>query len=354
MLQRKRLYFYIGLFLLSIGANSCSKKDSAKATVAPPVRVSVMTVGQGGGSENREYTGTVSSENSATVSFPIAGTISELYVKEGDKVNKGQILGKVKGGEYENAYNIARAQLAEAQDGYNRLKKLHDANALPDVKWVEIQQKLKQAENMAQMAQRTLDDAVLKSPSSGTVTRKYADIGQNVMPAEPIYEIVSVNDLAINISLGENEISEFNVGEKAWVSFNNSDGASIEGKVIQKSVMADPLTRSYTVKVSLPGPKEKILPGMIGTVTFENSDSLNNKKNVILPSGTVLLNHDNRWFVWVVKDSIANQRFVEVDELVTNGIMVTSGLNAGDTVIIEGMQKVGNGSRVTPLVNALK
>ena len=326
--------------------SSCSKKKDS-VTVAPPVKVKVMVVSENKECTITEFSGTVSSSETTTVSFAVPGTITELYGKEGEKVNKGQLLGKLRNGEYLNAYNIAEAQLAEAQDGYQRLKKLHDANALPDVKWVEMQQKLKQAQNAAEMAKRTLDDADLHSPVSGTITRKYVDVGQTVMPVEPAFEIVSTNHLTIEIPVSENKIGSLNIGDVAYVDLESAGVRSQEGKITQKAITADPITRTYTVKVSLPETNGKILPGMIGTVKFENSRSLDSTFNgVTLPSQAVQLNNDNRWFVWVIKDSVAERRFVSADELVSDGVLVNQGLKPGDIVIVEGMQKVGSGSKV--------
>ena len=345
---RSKFHFvYMLILILGVSQISCTKKDKGP-TIAPPVKVSVMEISTSHNESGREYSGTVSSSESTTVSFSVAGTITELYAKEGQKVSKGQLLGKVRNGEYLNAYNIAQAQLAEAQDGYNRLKKLHDANALPDIKWVEIQQKLKQAENAAEMAKRTLDDANLHAPASGTITQKFVDVGQTVIPVQPVYEIVALNDLTIDIPVSENEIRNFESGEKAKVYIESLAHDSIEGTVTQKSITADPLTRSYTVKVSIPNRDNKILPGMIGTVTFTPLPSSQEGfgDGYLLPSQAVQLNDDNRWFVWVVNDSVAERRFVTADELAAKGVIITSGLKPGDKVIVEGMQKVGTGSRV--------
>lgn len=325
---------------------SCAKKE--KATLTPPVKVTVEKVSGTLQTSEREYSGTVSSAETTNVSFAVAGTITQLAVAEGAKVSKGQLLGKVRDGEYENAYNIALAQLEEAQDGYQRLKKLHDANALPEVKWVEMQQNLKQAENAAEMAQRTLKDATLYSPVSGTVTKKFADVGQTVVPVEPIYEIVSTNDLTIDVSVSENAIGNFSVGEKATVSFDRDDLKNIEGKITQKAVVADPISRSYTVKVAISSSNGKILPGMTGNVRFEALEPDSPEvREIVLPTQAVLLNEDNRLFVWTVKNGRAERRFVEADELVANGVIVKSGLHPGDSVIVAGMQKVGTGTIVT-------
>lgn len=337
--------------LLALAVASCNNKKNAP-TPPPPVRVAVITVGEGEASAGREYSGTVVSAQTTLLSFSVGGTVTSLAAKEGQKVTKGQLLGRLESGDYENARNIAYAQLAEAQDGYERLKKLHDANALPAVKWVEMEQKLKQAQNAAEMADRTLHDAALYSPASGVISRKFVEPGQTVIPAQPIYEIVSTAELEVEVPVTEKEIASYHSGDKAKISFESKELQPVEGIVTSKAVVADPLTRAYTMKLSLPSGHEGILPGMIANVVFESaSEKQEETSGIILPLGTVLLNHDNRWFVWIVKNGEAQRRFVEADELVADGIMVTRGLERGDTVIVEGMQKVGTGSVVIPVDN---
>lgn len=344
------VYNFLILFSLSIVIASCHKKqESSVATPPPPVKVKVVEIGAASSSPGRQYSGTVSSSATTTLSFPVGGTITDLYAKEGQKVAKGQLLGKVRNGEYLNAYNIAKAQLAEARDAYERLKKLHDANALPDIKWVEIQQKLAQAENAEEMARRAFNDANLHSPAAGTVTRKFADVGQTVLPVEPIYEIVSTDELTIDVSVSENEIGNFVTGQKASVVLESMANNPIQGKVTGKTIVADPLTRAFTVKVGLPNKDGKILPGMIGNVTFSpSSEEAPASMGYVLPSQAVLLSSNNRLFVWVVEDSVARRRFVVADELVADGVEILEGLEPGDLVITEGIQKVGNGTRVVP------
>lgn len=340
----KSTYVILAAALLSLAG--CKGKND-KPTEAPPVRVSVMAVSAGGAAAGQPYSGTVAAASDATVSFAVAGTVEALYAQEGQKVSQGQLLGRLKEGDYANANNIAQAELAEAQDGYDRLKKLYDADALPQVKWVEMQQKLKQAQNAADIAARALRETKLYSPMAGVVSRKLADVGQNVAPVEPVYEIVSADALTVDVSVPENEIGGFSVGQAATVTFKGLP--LIEGKVTQKSVVADPLTRSYKVKVAIGSEGGKVLPGMVGTVVFAPAPAEaapEGPAEVMLPSQAVVLANDNRTFVWVVENGRARQRFVKANELVANGILIESGLNPGDTVIVAGMQKVGSGSQV--------
>lgn len=327
-------------------AAGCGSSDT-KPTMAPPVKVDVEVVGVSDAQNGSSYSGVVASGSSTTLSFAVAGTIDALLVEEGQKVSAGQLLGRLKTGDYQNANNIAKATLAEAEDAYARLKKLHDANALPDIKWVEIQQKVSQARNAVDISERALSETALHSPVSGVVNRKFADKGQNVAPIEPVYEIISLSDLTIDVSVPENEINSFHEGQEAVVSVDGI--ADMTCKVSRIAVVANPLTRTYTVKVNIPQTEGRIRPGMIGSVVFK-SDSPKNAEDVssavMLPSQAVTLGSDNRTFVWLVKDGKAERRFVESDEMTANGVLVKSGLNPGDTVIVSGMQKVGTGSKV--------
>ena len=345
--------FYSFLTIASMAGMVLSGcKEKTEPTVAPPVKVTVMAVDEQSAQGGSVFSGTVQAATSTNVSFTVAGTITEMYVSEGQRVAKGQVIARLRTSDYVNADNIAQAQLAEAQDAYDRLKKLHDANALPDIKWVEIQNKLKQAQNAAEISARSIQDATLRAPVSGVINRKLADAGQSVVPVEPIVEIVTVDQLTIDIPVSEQQIGSFTIGQPAEVSFKSLGLENISGKVNQKSVVADPLTRTYTVKISLPSSEGKILPGMVGDVSFPamNSDGTDANTEIILPSQSVLLDSDNRNFVWIVKGRKAERRFVTADELVRGGVIVKTGLTPGDTVIVEGMRKVGTGTVVDALM----
>lgn len=337
-----------GVIALTAILSGCGKKE--KALPEGPVRVTIEVVGNSTvTATGRNYSGTVEAADASTVSFSVPGTITKVYVKEGQKVAKGQLLAQIKSESLINSRNIAQAELEEARDAYQRLKKLHDADALPDIKWVEIQAKLKQAENAADLAARAVSDASIHSPIAGYVSRKFANDGQTVIPAEPIVQVVSLNDLQIAISVPESEIAAFVPETTATVTFDVADNMTLAGKIGHKGVVADPLTRSYTVKFDIDKTDGKILPGMIGTVAVDglkNDSSAVTAPTVTVPSQAVLLSSDNKQFVWVVKDGKAMRRNVVADELSVDGVIVKSGLAQGDSVIVAGMQKVSTGTDV--------
>ncbi len=334
---------------LTLLLSGCSNHD--KPTAQGPIRVNVEVVGSSiAVSDGQEFSGTVESADASTVSFSVPGTISKIFVEEGQKVSKGQMLAQIKSESLVNSRNIAQAELEEARDAYQRLKKLHDANALPDIKWVEIQAKLKQAENAAALADRAVADASIYSPLNGYVAEKFANEGQTVVPAEPIMKVVNLNRLQVVISVPENEISHFGPETTAKVTFDVADKTVVAGKIGLKGVEANPLTRSYSVKFDIANPEGKIMPGMIGSVSVEglrSNTTTPEQTEITLPSQAVLLASDNSQFVWLVKEGKAVRRTVVADELSANGVRVKSGLTRGDSVIVAGMHKVGTGSPVT-------
>lgn len=352
-----RFNYFIATALLSasiVFLSGCKNRESPR--VAGPVNVEVDVVGSdsnSGGSADGNFSGTVMSGEEALVSFSVPGTITSIQVKEGQKVTKGQLLAKVKSESLVEERNIAAAELEQVRDVYTRLKKLHDQNALPDVKWVEVQSKLKQAENAVSLADRAVSDAYLTSPISGYISEKLADEGQSVLPAQPVLKIVNIGDLQIAIYVPEEEINRYDKNTSAEISFDALDGLTVSGQLAAKDIVADPMTRSYKVKFNIPDADGKILPGMIGKVKVAGLDSakVDRRSDIfVVPSQAVLLSADNRQFVWVVKNGKAARKFVATGKLRTEGVAVDSGLVSGDSLIVAGMQKVSEGTHVAPII----
>lgn len=173
------------LAAISAMVTSCGFKKE-KSTVISPVKVDVIAANGTAQSVGRQYSGTVEGGEGADMSFTVAGTLKGIYVEPGQKVRKGQLLAEIDAASLQNASAVAEATLAQAQDAYTRLKKLHDANALPDIQWVDVQSKLHQAENAAAIARRAVGDARIYSPVNGVVAEKLAEVGQTVAPAVPV------------------------------------------------------------------------------------------------------------------------------------------------------------------------
>lgn len=323
---------------------SCGHDSKDNRQARPAVRVKTVTVAGYGVTDRSSYSGTVEEGSGTSVSFATAGTIRTLGVSEGDHVRKGQLIGTLDDGSLRNAYDIAKATLEQARDAYNRMKILHESNSLPDIKWVDVQSKLSQAQSAAEIAKIALEDAKLYSPVSGVVAEKMASVGQNVAPGIPVVRIVDINSVKVAISIPENEVSGFADGMKAAITTQANPGAVYTGRLVEKGINANPLSRSYMVKFHVDNPGGKLLPGMICDVTMDKTSTAH---GMILPVSAVLLAADNSNFVWLDSAGVAVKRVVTVSEMLPEGVVIDSGLSGGEKVIVAGMGKVSKGMKVT-------
>lgn len=322
---------------------SCGNSKADKQNERGAVRVKTMAVVTEGVEENRSFSGTVEEDSGTVVSFATGGTIKTLKVSEGDRVAKGQLIGSLDDGSLRNAYEIALSTLKQAKDAYARMKQLHDANSLPDIKWVEVESKLHQAESAAEIARIALDDAKLRSPVSGIVSEKIASIGQTVAPGMPVIKIVDIKKVKVCISVPENEISFYKPGATATISMKTSSSDVFQGRLVDKGIVANPLSRSYIVKFQVDNSSSKLLPGMICDVELNQGS---NVSGVILPVSSVLLSADNTNFVWLDSVGMARKRVVVTGEMLPEGIVIVSGLHDGDKVIVAGTEKVSQNTKV--------
>lgn len=332
---------FVGVLVL---VSVCSCNRTPKATDTPATRVMierVETTKQVGG---RNYSGTVSESSGTVLSFSVAGTISRMHVGVGDRVAKGQLIATLDASNLEHTYQIALSTLNQAQDAYDRMKQLHDANSLPDIKWVEIENTLSQAQNAAAIAKKALKDANLYAPVSGYVSEKLADIGMNVAPGIPVVKVVDINSVKVSIPVPEDEISNITNGSAAIISVGALNGKQFSGTMAEKGVVANPLSRTYDVKYEVRNPGGELLPGMICNVTT-TSDSVCDI--IAVPQDAVLLDADNQNFVWLASGAKAEKRVVVVDGMTAGSrIIINSGLSVGDSIIVSGQQKVSQGTKV--------
>ncbi len=339
--------------LLAFLAVGCSKKREAQTT-AEAVKVKEITIGTDGATTSARdaygYSGTVEEENGSSLSFTTGGTILQLKVKVGDRVRKGQLIATVDPTQVKNAYEMAHATRMQAEDAYGRMKQLHDKGSLTELKWVEAQSQLQQAVAAEGIAKKSLADCALHAPFDGVVSEKYAEVGQNAAPGMPIVKLVTTNVLNVKISVPESEMANVRVHQRARIAVQALGGKQYEGYVVEKGIVADPISRSYSVKIRVVGTSNALLPGMVSQVALDRTDaqkaSMAAKADVVIPAHLVQLADDNSNFVWVDEGGKAVRRTIVCGEYQSNGVSIVSGLKTGDRLIVEGQQKVSTGTAI--------
>ncbi len=339
--------------LLAFLAVGCSKKQEAQTT-AEAVKVKEITIGTDGATTSARdaygYSGTVEEENGSSLSFTTGGTILQLKVKVGDRVRKGQLIATVDPTQVKNTYEMAHATRMQAEDAYGRMKQLHDKGSLTELKWVEAQSQLQQAVAAEGIAKKSLADCALHAPFDGVVSEKHAEVGQNATPGMPIVKIVTTNVLNVKISVPESEMTSVRVHQRARIAVQALGGKQYEGYVVEKGIVADPISRSYSVKIRVEGTDNALLPGMVSQVALDRADAQKAgtaaKADVVIPAHLVQLADDNSNFVWVDEGGKAVRRTIVCGEYQSNGVSIVSGLKTGDRLIVEGQQKVSTGTAI--------
>jgi len=321
------------------------------------VAVKTITTQKSSVEEEQNYAGTIEELNGTSLSFAVMGTVKTLSVSEGQSVRAGQLIGTIDASNNRNAEIIAYAAtqqaqeaLKQAKDAYLRMKLLHDNGSLPEIKWVEVETKVSQAEKVLQQTQASekiahkgLADTRLTAPFAGYIAGKNAEVGQNVIPGQKIVYLVKIDQVKVKISVPEEEIAKIQIGQSVMFHVSSLGKVSFFGKVSEKSIYADPISRSYTVKAIVNNPGHKLLPGMVCDVyTSVNCISA----GISLPANIIQVDIDNNPFVWTVKGGKAKKVYVVLGDDIGDRTMIESGLSHGERVIVEGQQKVSNGMKV--------
>ena len=318
-----------------------------------PIPVQVQVVGEQTSVAQHTYVGTIEEERRVPLSVETGGQVLEVACRMGERVQKGEVLLCVDSASAIDAREAARATLRQAEDAYRRVTEVHGAGGVTEQQLIEVETKLAQARSMAAMAERRVENCVLRSPSDGVVGEVHVAEGQMLSPMTPAMTLYIVDRLYVTFSVPESEVAEIAVGgmgnmevpaiDNAQSSTLNAQSpASIPVRVVEKGMKANALSHAYPVRAEVLK-KGLLLPGMVGKVRMQGQQS----EGVVIPAACVQVTTEGK-SVWVVQeDSTAVRRLIQIGQYVPNGVLVTDGLQTGDRVVTDGFQKLYKGAKVS-------
>lgn len=347
--MRVRLIYTIVFLGVIALLTSCSDKKKERQSEA--VVVGVVAVGNTSGNEYGDYVGTVVEKTGTSLSFEVPGNIVALRADNGDHVAKGQLLATVDPISLRDAHKMALATLNQAEDAYRRYEPLHKQGVISDIRWVEVQTALEQAQTSERLARTQLTRTSLTAPFAGVISERTAERGMNVMAGQQIFRLVDISSVDVKISVPEKEVSTIKIGAKAKVVVTAVGGQVYDAYVTEKGIEANAVSHTYDVKLAIKHTDGKLMPGMVGRVKLTDVGRSAEgdgaaTSGFVIPINALKLDSDNRRFVWLAAGGKAKQQYITLGDFTDNGVIVTSGLAAGDKVITDGSQKVSEGMSV--------
>ncbi len=342
--MNKCFYPLIILILLTLAMVGCGRKASKKQQFDPTIPVTVQVVGDSNEVDSRNYVGTVRSERQVTLSFPLGGTLTAVYVHNGQRVRKGTLIAKVDETAAKSLHETAMATLRQAEDGYRRLKQVHEGEGISDVRWVQMETDLEKARQSEISARKHLNDCTLYASQDGVISMGNHVIGEQLNPLDAVCQIVDMNSLMVEFSVPEKEVGQIEIGSTATATIPALDDSKCRLTVFDKSFLSNPLGHSYNIKARMSSDIKDVLPGMVVKINLALRSSAN--PGIVVPSSCVQTMADGM-AVWVIRGGKSYRQKIEVSEFIENGVLVTDGLGHGDTIVTKGYQKLYNGAKVS-------
>ena len=343
-----------------VGAAVLLAACSKPAPPEEPVRaVKVITVGTNAFSSSHEYAGEVRAQVESRLGFRVAGKIIKRQAELGQRVKAGQVLANLDPQDYKLAADAARAQVAAAATNrdlaaadFKRYKELKEQNFISGAELERRETTLKAAQAQLEQAQSQLavqgnqaSYAALVADVSGVITAIEAEPGQVVTAGAPVVRIAADGVRDVVFSVPEDKVAAIKVGSpvsiRVW-----SQTAELAGKVREVAASNDPVTRTYTVKVSVDAKEPPPLGATVYVVP--QAGSVVGAPVIKLPT-TALRQEGKATAVWVVDKATmtVKPQVIQVATADGNDVVVASGLQPGMLVVSAGVHVLSPGQKIS-------
>jgi RND family efflux transporter MFP subunit len=344
----------LGLLLLA-GLAACDDGKPAETQDIRPVRV--MTVETRAGGEIVSLTGTIQAETDVNLAFRIDGRMIERSVNVGDRVTAGQVVARLNRDNEESNLRAARAALAaanarvvETRNNYSRQRQLLASGFATRVRYDEATQQLQSATSAADSAQAQVSIAEnrlgytdLVADSNGTVTARGAEPGEVVQPGRMILQIAQDGgrDAVFGVPASVKDRAPESPTIEVFLTTDPNTRAT--GRVREVSPRADPVTGTFAVRVGLSDPPAGLRLG--STVTGRMRIGGGDGYEIPASALTRIQGNPAVWIVDAATQTVS-LRQVEVARFDPAGVVIASGLSAGDIVVTAGVQALRPAQKV--------
>lgn len=297
-----------------------------------------------------ELQGDVSTKQNVLIYPEMAGTLQKVYVKEGDRVSKGQLLATIDDGGMSSQLSQLKSQATLAKTTFERQERLWKQNIGSEIQYLQAKTNYESSENMVSQAERQLGKSSIRAPFSGIIDNVIKDQGTVVAPGQgsEVFRLVNLSDMFIEVEVPETYLGSVVKGKEALVYFPVL-GDSITTKIRETGNFINPSNRSFEVEIPVPNKEGKIKPNLTAKVNINDYTS---KNAILIPTSIISENAEGEQYVFVAEEPNSENEAVVKRIIITTGktqgakIEVLSGLEDGNLIIKEGARSVKDGQKV--------
>ena len=358
------------LLAVMAGLSSCSKEQRSSSTPAAVLpKLPVLAVERSSVPDLLEAVGTVRAAQTSTLASQMMGTLLEVRVREGDRVQQGQVLAVIDDSQpraglsrataaetaSEQQLVAADADLTLAEVTLKRYQVLFDKQTISAQEFDVIKARYRSAQAHREMAQadqaqakaalaeaRTLLEYTrIRAPFDGVITEKRADAGTLASPGMPIFTIEDIRRYRLEANVNEADLVYVKLGQVAPVLIDVFGDSSLKGQVAQIVPAADPGSRSFVVKMELP-PDVRLRSGLFGRAQF----SRGTRQSVVIPRTAVVERGQLQGVFVLDENKVAALRYVTLGKGEGEAIEVLAGLQGGERLVAKPADLELDGKRI--------
>jgi len=298
-----------------------------------------------------EVSGSAEAVREAFISPEVSGQIREIYVSEGDFVERGRLLAKLNTEITESNIKELQASLDLAETVYEKQKRLWEKGIGSELQYLNAKNNKESLEQRMITLQAQMDLALIKSPVSGIVDDISQKKGELAMPGTQMMRIVNLDELFINADVSESYMARVKEGENVNVEFPVYPEMTLEAPIYRKGNVINPNNRTFTIQLKLNNPDKLIKPNMLSVIHINDFSA---DSALVVPSA--LIKQDiNGFYIFTIQESsgkwLAKKVYVEPGKSYLDKTMVVSGLQQGQKIITQGYNQVSDGIEVSVIQN---
>ncbi len=278
------------------------------------------------------------------LSFKTGGIINRITVRDGEQVRKGQLLAQLELSEIQSKVRQARLGVNKSERDYQRAKNLYRDSVVTLELFQNASTALEFARSELSIVEFNLLHSKIFAPSKGVVLKKLAEENEIIAPGHPVLYFASTeNEWIMRVNVTDKDRIHLTLMDSADIFFDVYPEQKVKAVISEVAEMADPYTGTFEIELSLLDLLQKPVNGLIGTAYIYPAETINLP---IIPFEALMEGEKSTGQVYVLNNGNPEKRNVRIYGIIGEGILVSEGISAGDSLIVEGGQYIRSDSRI--------